>query len=74
VAAARRVALIDDVQITAKPDAVLIPLPEGRSYLGFIFASGESPGDVEAALREAHCHLAFEIDRELPVVTPPVAP
>ncbi len=27
-----------DVRITAKPDTMLVPLPEGRSYLGFIFA------------------------------------
>ena len=35
---ARQVAGIDDVTITAKPDSTLVPLPEGRSYLGFIFA------------------------------------
>jgi formate-dependent phosphoribosylglycinamide formyltransferase (GAR transformylase) len=73
VAAAQRVALIDDVQITAKRDAVLTPLPEGRSYLGFIFAKGDSPGRVEAALRDAHRRLAFVIDRELPVVAQPAS-
>src|SRR6202040_2992065 len=35
---ARAVTGIDDVRITAKPDQLLIPLPEGASYLGFIFA------------------------------------
>jgi phosphoribosylaminoimidazole carboxylase (NCAIR synthetase) len=69
VPAARAVPLVDDVQITAKTDAVLTPLPEGRSYLGFIFATGDSPADVEAALRDAHRRLAFVIERELPVVT-----
>jgi hypothetical protein len=68
VDAARCVPLIDGVQITAKTDTVLTPLPEGRSYLGFIFSSGDSPPEVEAALREAHRHLEFAIDRELPVV------
>ena len=68
VESSRRIPLIDDVQITAKTDALLTPLPEGRSYLGFIFAGGASPGDVEAAVRQAHRHLEFVIERELPVV------
>ena len=33
-------ARIDDVRITAKTDQLLVPLPEGASYLGFIFARG----------------------------------
>src|SRR6185295_6140623 len=37
VEAARSVPHIADVQITAKPDQRLLPLPEGASYLGFIF-------------------------------------
>jgi biotin carboxylase len=62
---ARRTAGIDDVRITAKPDTVLVPLPEGRSYLGFIFATGETADAVESALRRAHATLKFEIDREV---------
>jgi hypothetical protein len=58
---------IEDIRITAKPDTVLVPLPEGRSYLGFIFASGPSPDDVEGSLRAAHARLQFRIERELPV-------
>lgn len=69
VESARRVPLIEDVHITAKPDALLTPLPEGRSYLGFIFARGSSPGEVEAAVRQAHRHLDVVIEREVPVVT-----
>jgi hypothetical protein len=65
---ARQVPLVGEIQITAKADAVLTPLPEGRSYLGFIFATGNGAADVEAALREAHSHLEFVIERELPVV------
>ncbi len=68
VESARHVPLIDHIQITAKTDAVLMPLPEGRSYLGFIFARGDSPGEVEAAVRRAHRQLAFVIDRDVPVV------
>src|SRR5688572_8027472 len=56
---------IDDIRITAKTDELLLPLPEGRSYLGFIFASGKDPARVEQALRDAHAMLAFDIEREI---------
>jgi biotin carboxylase len=62
---ARVVAGIDDITITAKPDTRLLPLPEGRSYLGFIFARADTAAEVERALREAHARLRFAIDREL---------
>ena len=65
VETARRIAGIDDVIITAKPDTTLVPLPEGRSYLGFIFATGDAPASVEEALRSAHDSLEFTIDREV---------
>jgi biotin carboxylase len=64
---ARRVPDVEDVRITAKPDTVLIPPPEGRSYLGFIFARGASPERVERALRAAHARLRFVIETALPV-------
>jgi len=65
---ARAVPGVDSLQITAKQDALLVPLPEARSYLGFIFASGESAADAERALREAHARLHFVIDREVPLI------
>jgi biotin carboxylase len=65
---ARAVAGIEDVSITAKTDALLIPLPEGRSYLGFIFARATEPPAVVAALRAAHAHLQFRIEKEVPLV------
>jgi L-aminoacid ligase-like protein len=65
---ARAVAGIDDIRITAKADQLLIPLPEGASYLGFIFARGDGPGKVDRALRAAHARLRFAIDPEIPVV------
>jgi biotin carboxylase len=68
VEAARAVPDIDDVRITAKQDALLVPLPEGRSYLGFIFAHADDPAAVERALRQAHACLRFAIDREVEVV------
>jgi biotin carboxylase len=58
---ARSVAGIEEIAITAHPGKTLVPLPEGSSYLGFIFARGSKPEVVEGALREAHRRLSFEI-------------
>ena len=65
---ARAIDGVDSVQITAKPDTLLVPLPEGRSYLGFIFAHGDDPSGAERALRDAHAQLRFVIEREVPVI------
>ena len=59
---------IEAIDITAKLRQKLVPLPEGSSYLGFIFARGDSPQYVESALREAHRKLHFIISSSLPVV------
>jgi len=67
VAAAQAVTGVDEVRITVKPDSLLIPLPEGRSYLGFIFAHADTPSDAERAVREAHAQLRFLIVREVPL-------
>jgi hypothetical protein len=66
---AAAVPLITGVEITAKVHHPLVPLPEGASYLGFIFARGETPVQVEEALRQAHRCLHFEIRREIPVLS-----
>jgi len=65
---ASAVACVEQVVITAKEGQKILPLPEGSSYLGFIFAHGDSPAGVEAALRQAHRCLKFEIATALPVV------
>jgi hypothetical protein len=69
VDAARQVDGIDDVRITAKPDQRLVPLPEGASYLGFIFARATDVAAVRGALGAAHARLTFIIDPELPVLS-----
>jgi hypothetical protein len=66
--AARAVPGVDEVRITAKPDQKLVPLPEGASYLGFIFAHGDNPAAAEQSVRDAHARLRFVIDPELPMV------
>ena len=68
VEATEQVEGIESVEITAKLQQKLIPLPEGATYLGFIFARGSSPDFVEGALREAHAKLHFVISAELKVV------
>ena len=59
---------MEDVIITAKEGQKILPLPEGASYLGFIFARAGSPARVEQALREAHACLKFDIATALPVM------
>ena len=58
---------IEEVVITAKEEHYLEPLPEGASYLGFIFARARTPDEAEAALRAAHRRLRFRISPRLPV-------
>ncbi len=65
--AAKAVIGIEDVQITAKLNYPLVPLPEGESYLGFIFARGNTPPEVEAALRAAHACLHFDVQPIIPL-------
>src|SRR2546426_1150489 len=60
--AAEDVPGVEEIAITAHLGQELIPLPEGWQYLGFIFARGDSPEEVERALRRAHARLAFDIE------------
>jgi biotin carboxylase len=57
IAAARAVPYIEDVMISLRDGYELVPLPEGASYLGFMFARAPSAAQAEAALREAHAKL-----------------
>ena len=41
---------------------IVRPLPEGSRYLGFLFATGTTPSDVENSLRIAHDLLTIVID------------
>jgi biotin carboxylase len=57
-----------DIVITAKQGECLVPLPEGKSYPGFIFARGATPAAVESTLRAKHARLEFRLLAALPVV------
>ena len=58
---------VEDVRVTAKRDHPIEPLPEGASYLGFIFARAGTGAAAEAAVRAAHRHLQFSIDPAIDV-------
>jgi len=58
---ARAVRGIEEIAITLPLNHPVVPLPEGASYLGFIFARGERPEEVEESLRDAHRRLRFTI-------------
>ena len=56
---AAAVPLIEEIEMEARVGDMLVPLPEGADYPGFIFARGDDPAEVEAALREAWSKVAF---------------
>jgi biotin carboxylase len=60
-ALAAQVEGITDVQITIPVGRPVEPVPEGSRYLGFVFARGDTPQDVEAALRRARTLLDIRI-------------
>ena len=70
VEAARATHRITDLVITARLHDYLAAWPEGSSYLGFLFARGSTPEEVERAIREAHRKLRFRITPRLPVEHP----
>ncbi|MBI5157886.1 MAG: ATP-grasp domain-containing protein [Acidimicrobiia bacterium] len=53
---------ITGLQITVAPGKRIRPLPEGDRYLGFLFASAETPEEVEAALREGQALLEVVVE------------
>ncbi len=52
---------ITGVAISIPPGERVTPLPEGDRYLGFVFACGGSPDEVEAALRDAEQQIRPDI-------------
>jgi formate-dependent phosphoribosylglycinamide formyltransferase (GAR transformylase) len=68
--AARSVPGITALEITARIHDYIAAWPEGSSYLGFLFARGNSAQEVEEAIRVAHAQLHFEIAPRLPVEHP----
>lgn len=59
--AAQRIPFIEDISIQIREGHELIPLPEGASYLGFIFSRAPTVQQAEQALCDAHACLNFVI-------------
>jgi biotin carboxylase len=57
ITAARAVPWIEDILISRRDGYELVPLPEGNSYLGFMFARAPTAAQAESALRTAHASL-----------------
>jgi predicted ATP-grasp superfamily ATP-dependent carboligase len=69
-AAALQTAGVNELIITARLHDYVAAWPEGSSYLGFLFASGATPEQVEQSLREAHAKLNFVLAPRLTVSHP----
>mgnify|MGYP001822681346 CR=1 FL=1 len=61
VLAAQRVTYVESVEIQLREGHELVSLPEGNSYLGFIFARAPSAPQAEIALRAAHACLKIVV-------------
>jgi ATP-grasp domain/L-amino acid ligase C-terminal domain 2 len=68
--AARETPGITELLITARLHDYIEAWPDGASYLGFLFATAETPREVEQALRAAHAKLRFTLTPRLPVQHP----
>jgi biotin carboxylase len=61
---------VTGLTITIPPGQRVRPLPDGDRYLGFIFASGDTPADVEQALTAASGRLRVIISADRPGCRP----
>jgi hypothetical protein len=55
---------VTEIDITIPPGRRVLPLPEADRYLGFLFASGPTPENVERALRRGFACLDIVIDAD----------
>ena len=60
--AAREIPGIEEITISIPDGQPVLPMPAGGKYLGFIFARGDTPEDVEAAIRAAYATLKIHIE------------
>ena len=61
---------VTGLTITIPPGQRVRPLPDGDRYLGFIFAAGDTPADVEHALTAASGRLRVIISDDRPGCRP----
>ncbi len=62
--AARLVPGIVEITLSIPIGERVVPLPEGNRYLGFIFARGDTPGEVERALKRAFARMEFAVSED----------
>lgn len=58
---AQRIPYISELSIEVRDGYELVPLPEGNSYLGFVFSEAPTVKEAEQALRDAHACLNIVI-------------
>jgi biotin carboxylase len=58
----RQIEGIAGIDYTIKPGGSIIAPPEGERYLGFVYARGDQPEQVEAALRKAMETLEVQLE------------
>lgn len=58
---ARAIPGVQGVEISIGPGQEVVPVPEGDRYLGFAFARGPTPADVESALRAVRDTLRVRV-------------
>jgi hypothetical protein len=58
----RAIAGVTGIDITLKPGNLMVPPPEGARYLGFVYARGDSPLQVESVLRKAKDTLKVQLE------------
>jgi hypothetical protein len=62
---------VTDVQITIVAGRPVVPVPEGDRYLGFVFARGRTPAEVERTLRQAQTLIEVDITPDVNSSTVP---
>jgi biotin carboxylase len=58
----RRIDEITGIDFTIKPGGRVVAPPVGDRYLGFVYARGKTPDQVESALREAKDKLEVQLE------------
>jgi biotin carboxylase len=63
---------VTGLEISIAPGKEIRALPEGNRYLGFLFARGQTPAEVERSLRDGHAELeiVIEADASVPAHVP----
>jgi hypothetical protein len=63
---ARAVPGVAGIELSIRPGRPVGPLPEGDRYLGFVFARGDLPEDVERSLRAAEAQIDVRVAKAAP--------